>query len=75
MKKYIKEGEDRMKKSKMLMAVCMIATLMTGCSRTCKIEGCKKEVYKEGLCQTHYYVNQGADAIGSAVSGVLDLLK
>lgn len=53
----------------------MVVSMITACTKTCKIEGCKNEVYKEGLCQKHYYVNQGADAIGNAVNGVLNVLK
>lgn len=64
-----------MKKIVLLICIICLATLMTGCTKTCKIEGCKNEVYKEGLCQTHYYVNQGADAIGGALKGIKDIIK
>ena len=56
------------------LLICFMA-LMTGCTKHCKIEGCKNEVYKEGLCQKHYYINQGADAIDSAVTGIMEIIK
>ncbi len=64
-----------MKKIKIVLSVSIAILLITACTRTCKIDGCKNEVYKEGLCQKHYYVNQGADAIGNVVNGVLDAFK
>lgn len=50
---------------KLQITVLLICAMMyiTGCTKTCKIEGCKNEIYKEGLCQKHYYINQGADAV------------
>ncbi len=64
-----------MKKLRIMVGVLMVVSMITACTKTCKIEGCKNEVYKEGLCQKHYYVNQGADAIGNAVNGVLNVFK
>ncbi len=66
---------DKKKMRKIIMVVMLFAVLMAGCSKTCKIEGCKNEVYKEGLCQKHYYVNQGADAVEDAVKGIMDIIK
>lgn len=62
-----------MKKIAMLVMVSMM--LVTGCTKTCKIEGCKNEIYKEGLCEKHYLINQGADAVEGAVKGITDLFK
>ena len=46
-----------------------------GVQKTCKIEGCKNEIYKEGLCQKHYYINQGADAVEGVVNGLMELIQ
>ncbi|MCF2705351.1 hypothetical protein I6E91_25700 [Enterocloster clostridioformis] len=64
-----------MKKITVLVLIMCLIIFMAGCNKHCKIEGCKNEVYKEGLCQKHYYINQGADAIDSAVNGILDIIK
>lgn len=64
-----------MKQLKFLIVAITIITLLAGCTKTCKIEGCKEDIYKEGLCQKHYYVNQGADAIDGAVKGITDIFK
>lgn len=64
-----------MKKFKLFVIVMGTMTLLAGCAKTCKIEGCKNEIYKDGLCQKHYYVNQGADAVEGAVKGIMDLLQ
>lgn len=60
---------------KIIMVVILFAVLMVGCTKTCKIGGCKNEIYKEGLCQKHYYVNQGVDAVEGAVKGIMDIIK
>lgn len=64
-----------MKKVKLVLMVVIVMAVMAGCTRTCKINGCKNEVYDDGLCQTHYYVNKGADAVGGAVDGLKKLFK
>ncbi|MCI8512285.1 MAG: hypothetical protein HFE83_09885 [Lachnospiraceae bacterium] len=64
-----------MMKVKLLFLVIATIGCLSGCSKTCKIEGCKDETYKEGLCQKHYYINQGADAVEGVVSGLMDIIK
>lgn len=62
---------------KLQITVLLICAMMyiTGCTKTCKIEGCKNEIYKEGLCQKHYYINQGADAVEGVVNGLMELIQ
>lgn len=50
-----------MKKLIVALVVANIMILMTGCVNSCKIEGCKNELYKKGLCEEHYTVIKKAD--------------
>lgn len=71
----MRKRRTAMKKVTMFICIICLVMLATGCTKTCKIEGCKEEVYKEGLCSKHYYVNQGADMVGDVINGIKDIVK
>lgn len=50
-----------MKKLIIALMVANLMILITGCANSCKIEGCKNEIYKEGLCEEHYTAIKKAD--------------
>lgn len=50
-----------MKKLLVALVVANIMILITGCANGCKIEGCKNELYKKGLCEEHYTVIKKVD--------------
>jgi len=54
-----------MKKMVLVLVLCFVG--LTGCSNTCKYDGCNSEVYKEGYCKTHFYIMEA----GSAVQDIL----
>ena len=52
---------------KKLVAVLMVVAVMSqlvACSLGCKADGCdEKEIYEDGYCKYHYYLNVGENAI------------
>lgn len=52
---------------RIIMLGLLVATLLTACSNTCKIDGCGKDVYKDGLCKSHYYAAEGANIINDLI--------
>lgn len=56
-----------------LLIVTVLAGLsMTACSfeKTCKESGCDEtELYKDGYCKYHYYINAGEDIIKDVING------
>lgn len=55
------------RKAALILATTVL--LLTGCSNTCKINGCESEVYKDGLCQVHYLANEGISALNGLLGG------
>lgn len=56
-------------RSRIVIILTTAMILLTGCSTTCKINGCDNEVYKEGLCRTHYLASEGANLFNEIVGG------
>ncbi len=53
-----------MKKRALSLFVALIAVLQfMACSliNTCRESGCDDEIYEEGYCKYHYYINAGSD--------------
>lgn len=59
-----------MKKRALSLFVAFIAVLqLTACSSdTCKESGCDDEIYKDGYCKYHYYLNAGSDVLKDIVN-------
>lgn len=62
MKRYIK------KISIILMLICISIFMLSGCSSHCKASGCDNEIYKDNLCKTHYYLQQGVNKIEELIN-------
>ena len=70
---YTGKGKHMKKKIMIVLALVLSACMLTACgSSTCK--KCGKEVYKDGLCQEHYYEEHPLEALGDLASGLKDLL-
>lgn len=65
--------EETMKKKIMIvLALVLSACMLTACgSSTCK--KCDNEVYKDGLCQEHYYEAHPLEALNDLADGLKDL--
>ncbi len=49
---------------KKLVLILLFSVLgSTGCSSTCKYNGCGSEVYKDGYCKTHFYIMEAGSII------------
>lgn len=64
-----------MKKKYFLVVLALILSLsqLTGCEQLfkkhCKEPGCKEtEIYKDGYCKYHYYLNAGEEVIKDIVN-------
>lgn len=64
-----------MNKIALFLIIMSTVVFTTACTKHCSIEGCENEIYKEGLCKKHYYINQGADAVEDVVNGIMDIIK
>lgn len=56
-----------MKNLRMVLFIFSAMTVLSGCSKSCKINDCKEAVYKDGLCQEHYNLIQGSLADDGSV--------
>lgn len=39
----------------LLLIVCLLMGNLTACSSNCKVSGCDKEIYRDGLCSKHAF--------------------
>lgn len=56
----------------LLIVTALAGLSMTACSleKTCKEPGCDEtELYKDGYCKYHYYINTGEDIIKDVING------
>ena len=51
--------------------VCLVVMCLTACGPN-KCKYCDEKVYKDGLCETHYYVEHPDEAITEAFKGLGD---
>ncbi len=60
-----------MKKKVLSMFIGLgIVLLLTACSitNTCKESGCDDEIYEEGYCKYHYYLNAGNEFLKDIIN-------
>ena len=57
------------KKGKVMLLILITIFSVSGCTSTCKVSGCDNEIYKEGLCKTHYLAQQGVNALENLLNG------
>ena len=60
-----------MKKRALSLFVALIAVLqLMACSliNTCRESGCDDEIYEEGYCKYHYYINAGSDILKDIIN-------
>ena len=46
-----------------VLLVLVMAMQLAACGSTCKANGCNEEIYKDGYCTTHYYLNAGGNIL------------
>lgn len=52
------------KKAFSVLVALGIVLQLTACSlNTCKESGCDDEIYEDGYCKYHYYLNAGEDIL------------
>lgn len=54
-----------------LLTIISILSMLTACSleQTCKADGCEEtEIYQDGYCKYHYYINAGEDILKGIVN-------
>lgn len=42
-----------------VLFILLMVVQLTACGRTCKEKDCKEEIYDDGYCKYHYYMNVG----------------
>ena len=58
-------------KKKLVAALILIALMLSACSftPTCKASDCDSEIYQDGYCKYHYYLENGKDTLKDIING------
>ena len=60
-----------MRRKVLCVFVALLTVLqLTACSltNTCKESGCDDEIYEDGYCKYHYYLNTGSDILKDIIN-------
>ncbi len=64
------------KKTGIFFLLMLTALQISACgSKNCKAKDCDSEIYQDGYCKYHYYINQAENAVDAVEDGLKGLIN